>query len=274
MKWRRYVGSKTIRLAAAVALCVGIAACASSGRRAVPPGTAEPDKFLFDRRTTGLNDKQWLTAREFFKQVTETYTQSPLRPDAKLGIGDTYLGERHRGSAGPRHQRIPGVPVLLSDQSAGRLRAVQARDVRTSSRCARPERDQKRNAFEAIRGVRDLRDALSEQHADAGGQDPPARIARSAERVGISRRPLLLPRSTGIKARNSVSKEVLKQDPAFTGRDDVYFYLGESLIKLGRQAEALPYFEKLIDEFQESVHLEIARKRVEGLKTQLQANKS
>ena len=24
-------------------------------------------------------------AREFFKQVTETYTQSPYRPDAKLG---------------------------------------------------------------------------------------------------------------------------------------------------------------------------------------------
>jgi len=67
---------------------------------------------------------------------------------------------------------------------------------------------------------------------------------------------------------------VLKQDPAFTGRDDVYFYLGESLIKLGRQAEALPYFEKLLDEFQESVHLEEARKRVDGLKTQLQATKS
>ena len=25
--------------------------------------------------------------------MTETYTQSPYRPDAKLGIGDTYLGE-------------------------------------------------------------------------------------------------------------------------------------------------------------------------------------
>ena len=83
----------TIRLAAAVALCVGITACASSGRRAVPPGTAQPDKFLFDRGTTELNEKHWLTAREFFKQVTETYTQSPLRPDAKLAIGDTYLGE-------------------------------------------------------------------------------------------------------------------------------------------------------------------------------------
>src|SRR5439155_12399555 len=53
----------------------------------------QPDKFLFDRGTAALNDKKWLTAREFFKQVVETYTQSPYRPDAKLGLGDTYLGE-------------------------------------------------------------------------------------------------------------------------------------------------------------------------------------
>src|SRR5204862_497329 len=54
---------------------------------------AEHDKFLFDKGTEALNKKKWLTAREFFKQVTETYTQSPYRPDSKIGIGDTYLGE-------------------------------------------------------------------------------------------------------------------------------------------------------------------------------------
>ena len=42
-------------------------------------------------RHDALQKKKWLTARENFKQVTETYTASPIRPDAKLGIGDTYL---------------------------------------------------------------------------------------------------------------------------------------------------------------------------------------
>ena len=65
-------------------------------------------------------------------------------------------------------------------------------------------------------------------------------------------------------------KAILKDDPSFTRRDGVYFYLGESLLKQGQQAEALPYFEKLIDEFQESEHLEEARKRITGLKTQAQ----
>jgi len=67
--------------------------CATHGRGAIPPGTAQPDQFLFDKGTEALNQKKWLTSREFYKQLTETYTQSPLRPDAKLGIGDTYLGE-------------------------------------------------------------------------------------------------------------------------------------------------------------------------------------
>src|SRR5881296_606091 len=59
----------------------------------VPPGTSEPDRFLFDKGTAALNAKKWLTAREFFKQVVESYVQSPYRPDSKLGMGDTYLGE-------------------------------------------------------------------------------------------------------------------------------------------------------------------------------------
>src|ERR1035437_9825821 len=68
-------------------------ACAAHVRNSLPPGTTQPDKFLFDRGTVELNNKKWLTAREFFKQVVETYTQSPYRPDSKLGMGDTYLGE-------------------------------------------------------------------------------------------------------------------------------------------------------------------------------------
>src|SRR5471032_798321 len=84
---------KTLRLAAALVALAAAGACSSNPRGMVPAGTTEPDKFLFDKGTEALNTKKWLSSREFFKQVTETYTSSPYRPDAKLGIGDTYLGE-------------------------------------------------------------------------------------------------------------------------------------------------------------------------------------
>jgi len=80
-------------LAVTAALAASLACGARGGRGMVPPGTSEPDRFLFDKGTEALNNRKWLTAREYFKQIVETYTASPFRPDAKLGMGDTYLGE-------------------------------------------------------------------------------------------------------------------------------------------------------------------------------------
>ena len=64
-------------------------------------------------------------------------------------------------------------------------------------------------------------------------------------------------------------KSVLERDPQFTNRDAVYFYLGESLIKVQRPAEALPYYERLLAEFEQSEHLADAKKRVEELKAEV-----
>ena len=57
-------------------------------------GSADADKFLFERGTSALEKKNWLDAREYFKKLVDTYPQSTYRQDAKLGIGDSYLGEK------------------------------------------------------------------------------------------------------------------------------------------------------------------------------------
>ena len=122
-----------------------LAACAS-GPRKPPTGTPEPDKFLFDRGTEELNDEDWFTSREYFRQLVDSYPQSPYRGDAKLGIGDTYLGE---GTAEAYVLAINEFREFLSfypDAPARRLRAVQARDVaplpdaRTDARSVRNRR--------------------------------------------------------------------------------------------------------------------------------------
>jgi outer membrane protein assembly factor BamD len=262
---------RTIRLVGAIALLAGVTACASSGRRAVPPGTTQPDKFLYDRGTTELNEKHWLTAREFFKQVTETYTQSPFRPDAKLSIGDTYLGENTSESLVlginefqeflsyyPTHPRADYAQYKLGMAHFKQMRA--------------PERDQS----ETRSAIREFDTFVSRYPNSDLMPEVKARLRESHDRLSeseylVGRFYFRINWYQGAVAR---LQAVLKDDPAFTNRDEVYFYLGESLIKLNLNAQALPYFEKLIDEFQESVHLEEARKRVEGLKTQMQATKS
>jgi outer membrane protein assembly factor BamD (BamD/ComL family) len=61
-------------------------------------------------------------------------------------------------------------------------------------------------------------------------------------------------------------REVLKNDPEFTGRDSVYYLLAESLRMTDKKAEALPYYERLLSEFAQSEYLENARKRIAELK--------
>jgi TolA-binding protein len=65
------------------------------GPKQTPPqvGAGQADKYLFDNGTQALAGKKWLRAREFFRQIVDNYPQSAYRPDAKLGLGDTYIGE-------------------------------------------------------------------------------------------------------------------------------------------------------------------------------------
>ncbi len=70
-------------------------------------------------------------------------------------------------------------------------------------------------------------------------------------------------------------REVLKEDPEFTGRDGVYFHLAESLLradgtpdKKNGKAQAIPYLERLLSEFAQSEFAEDAKKRLELLNAQ------
>ena len=78
------------RLGLAVVLA-GMVAC--GGKNVAPQNTGQPDRFLMDRGNEAIAERDWVEAREYYRQIVDNYPQSPLRPDAKLGIGETYLGE-------------------------------------------------------------------------------------------------------------------------------------------------------------------------------------
>jgi outer membrane protein assembly factor BamD len=259
-------GSRTGKLFVALALlatALAFSSCASSGRAPVPPGTAQPDQFLFDKGNEALQKKKWLTAREYFKQVTETYTQSPIRPDAKLGVGDTYLGE---GSTEALVLAIAEFQEFLSfyptnrraDYAQYKLGIAHFRQMRSPQRDQTETRDALREfqtfvaryptselITEVKARLRETRDRLSESELEVG---------RFYYRIRWY---------PGAYDRLSL---LLKDDPEFTSRDEAYFYMGESLVKLNRPAEALPYFDKIVNEFGQSERVEAARKRIEEIK--------
>jgi outer membrane protein assembly factor BamD len=239
------------------------AGCASGRRGSVPPGTAQPDQFLFDKGNEALKNKKWLTAREYFKQVNETYTQSPIRPDAKLGIGDTYLGE---GSSEALVLAIAEFQEFLSfypthpraDYAQYKLGMAHFRQMRS------PQRDQ----TETRETIREFQTFVtkypnSELLAEVRTKLREARDRLSESEFEVGRFYYRIRWYPGAIERLD---RLVKGDPEFSSRDGVYFYLAESLVKQGRKPEALPYYARLLEEFQQSEYLDEARRRMDELK--------
>lgn len=255
--------------AAALALTLAAAtACATSPRGLVPAGTTQPDKFLFDKGTAALNDRKWLSAREFFKQVVETYTQSPYRPDAKLGIGDTYLGE---GASEALALAINEFQEFLSfyptseraDYAQLKLATAHIRQMRA------PERDQ----TETREAVKEFERFIDRYPNSALMADARTKLREARDRLGRADYDVgfFYYRQRWYPGAIDRFKALMKADPEYTNRDSVYFYLGEALMKSKRPAEALPYFERLATEFERSEHLQETRKRIAELKAQAEA---
>lgn len=261
MMWNsleRFVAVGT--LAAILAVAAG---CASTGRGPVPPGTAQPDQFLFDKGNEALQKKKWMTSREYFKQVTETYTQSPIRPDAKLGVGDTYLGE---GSTEALVLAIAEFQEFLSfyptnpraDYAQYKLGMAHFRQMRSSQRDQTETRD----------AIREFQAFVTRYPNSSLMPEVKAKLREARDRLSTSEMEVgrFYYRIRWYAGAIDRLNTLLKDDPEYTGRDEAYFYLGESYVKLSRQAEALPLFEKLVQEFERSEHLEAARKRIEEIK--------
>jgi outer membrane protein assembly factor BamD len=251
------------RLGIVVVVGALLASACASGRGKVPAGTAHPDTFLFEKGNEALNRKKWLTAREYFSTIVETYPQSPHRADAKLGVGDSLLGE---GTTASQIQAIQEFREFLSffptharaDYAQYKLAMAHYYQM------AKPERDQTETR-ECIREFDVFFDRFPNSgikaEAEKHYREARDRLSESEYRVG-----LFYHRAKWYPGAIDRFQALLKTDPKYTHRDAVYFYLGEALMRINRPAEALPQLQKLIEEFSQSEYLEDAQKLIAEIK--------
>lgn len=260
-------GSRACRIGfhlVVLALAVTIAGCAAK-QNTLPPGTADADKFLFDKGTEAAKNRKWLNAREYFRNLVDNYPQSTYRPDAKLALGDTYISEHSTESLllaanefrefltyYPTHPRADYAQLQLAKSHFEQMLA--------------PERDQAETR-ETIKEVEIFlqRFPNSKLMPEARTMERQAkdRLSEANYKVGFFY--FRIQWYTGAIDR---FKDGLKADPQFSNRDAVYYYLAESLYRSSaeKKAEALPYFERLVKEFEKSEFLIPAQKRISELK--------
>lgn len=262
-------GSRGLRIVALVLVTALIGGCAAK-EKALAPGTADADKFLFDHGATAAKDKKWLQAREYYRNLVDNYPQSPFRPDAKLALGDTYITQggtenlllganefREFLTFYPTHPRADYAQLQLARAYTDQMLA--------------PERDQS-STKDAIKEIEIFlqRFPNSKLMPEARKMEREAkdRLSEANYRVGF-----YYFRVRWYPGAIDRFKDLLAADPAYSGRDAVYYHLAESLYRSATQstpekkAEALPYYERLVKEFEKSDYLELAQKRVAELKT-------
>jgi outer membrane protein assembly factor BamD len=261
-------------------LVLVLAAGCASGPKRPPVGTLEPDRFLFERGSEELNKKHWLTSREYFRQLNDSYPQSTYRADAKLGLADTYLGE---GTAESTVLAINEYREFLSFYPTHR-RAYYAQfklGMCHFYQMHGPDRDQTETQ-EAIAELTTFVERYGTN--DMGDPDRAKLIAEGRARLREARDRLsdadyrvayfYLRTQKFAPAAIDRFNAILKTDPEYSRRDAVYFYLAEALLKVNRPAEALPYLDRLLVEFESSEYLEQARKLVETLKADVKKPKT
>ena len=252
-------------LACLVVLLLTAGACASKAE-VIPPGTTQPDRFLLERGQAELKERNWLNAREYFRQIVDNYPQSPLRPEAKIGVGESYLGENTTESlilaANEFREFITFYPTSpRADYAQYKLAMSHYEQMRA------PERDQTETK-NAIREFEVFFERFPNSplmpEVKAKWREARDRLSESAYRVG-----LFYFRSRWYPGAIDRFRQVLQEDPGYSGRDAVYYHLAESLARTDKKAEAIPYFERLLTEFEQSEFRADARKRLEELKAQL-----
>ena len=240
-----------------------VTACASS-RTGVPQGTAEPDKFLFDRGSAALKDKRWVTAREHFSRLIDSYPQSPFRADAKLGVGDSYLGEGTSESlvlaSNEFLEFLTFYPTnRRADYGQFQLAATHFKQMRG------PGRDQ----TETKAAIREYETFFTRYPNSSLLPEARARYREAKDRASDSdfRVGLFYFRAGWYPGAIDRFRAILKADAEYTRRDAVYFHLAEALVKTEKTAEALPYYERLVSEFEQSEYLAETKRRIEQLKS-------
>ncbi len=248
-------------------LALLLGGCSSNAPVTAAPG--EADKLLLERGNAALKERQWTRSRQYLSELLESYPQSALRADAKLGVGDSYLGEDNSGSYVYAQNEYREFLAFYPTNPRADYAQMQLGMVHFNQ-MLNPQRDQ----TETREAIKEFQTFVDRYPRSPLINDVRKLLRESKDRLSdwdlqVGNFYLSIRNYAGAEDRY---KGILKNDPEYTRRDSLYFFLAETLEKSGivaKKSEALPYYERLLEEYEQSEHLEETKKRVARLRQEL-----
>ena len=245
-------------------LVLGLAACGAKGpvRPTVP---ALADQYLMMQGREALGKKRWIEAREYFREVVENYPGSPLRPDAKLAIGDAYLGEGTTESlvlaANEYREFLTFYPNnSRTDYAQYSIAMTFFKQMRAPARDQTPTRE---TLAELDTFFQRYPTSPMAAEAKAKWRIARDRLSAASYEVGVS-----YYKRKWYPGAIDRFREVLRDDPGFSRIDAVYYHLAESFARTDIKGEAVPLFDRVVKDYPTSEYHEKAQKRLLELTAQ------
>lgn len=247
---------------------LALAAC-RSGRRDAVPVVIDPELMRLTKEESfakgeALNEaKKYAKARRYFAHVYESYPNDPLGRKGLLRIADTYFGQGDAVSLVEAQykyrdfiNRYPGADS--ADYAMYQIANISFKQIE------RPDRDQEKTR-EAVEKYRQMIEAF------------PRSVYRSEADIRLGQALDRLARHEHIVARFYMKRTnwsaalgrlngLLDDYPGYSARDSVFFDLGISLQRLGRNGEAQLYMERVLSEFPDSEYAAKAKAKLQEWK--------
>jgi len=261
---RRVSLARALRIVTIAVLVAAAAGCHGKKDPNLPASRAvEPDTFLLQRGNELLKARKWSQARQYYKRLVENYPQSPLRPQGKLGVGDTYLMENTSESKVLAVNEFREFLTFFpSDPRADYAQYKLAMAHFKQMLSAQRDQTETREAVKEFQNFFDrFPNSKLRPEVEPYARQARDRLSDSSYEVGY-----FYFRVKNYAGAIDRFKEVLRDDPAYSRRDALYYYMGESLMATKHLAEALPYYDRIVSEFQKTQYMDRAKKRIAELK--------
>jgi outer membrane protein assembly factor BamD len=255
-----------LRLAASLALATLLGGCATSTID-LEKLSSPSDKVVWDAGQQAVADKDWESARQYFRRIIDAFPQSQYQAEARIALADSYLSQGGPGNA------ILAVAAyrefLTLYPSAPQAAYAQFQAAESYFRqINNPDRDQT-PTLQALEEYQRLLDLYPNSQYVEGARERIRECRQTLAQSEFMVGQFYQKTRKAWRAAIGRYERVLREYPDYEHLDEVLYRLGEALSASARFLEARPVFARLEEEYPESEWLPKAREIVAEMPTML-----
>jgi outer membrane protein assembly factor BamD len=245
----------------ALALLLTVAACGKKAPVEIAPEIASSDEALFKLGEEAIK-KDEEKGMLFLRQLMDSFPKSFYAQRAKLLIADAYFKKADEGNlilAASEYREF----INLYPFSPSAAYCQYQIGMTFYKKTLKPGRDQTKTA----QALAELKKTVSTYPTSEQAKAAQEKIKDCEER--LAEHQFLIGSqylgSRAYKAATSRLAEILTAYPNFSGMDRVYFSLGDAYFLGQKNAEAVPYFTKLVSDYPRSPLVRKAQERLKEI---------